>query len=103
MYSNLAAALVSGSGKPSAGCVLRCVGASSTDNFPYETIVHTLDEHDVVNFRPSYWSSCGADDPEEPESLTYRLNSDICIVDEIKVLPFMGALSLIEPAWYCIG
>jgi hypothetical protein len=92
IYSNLAAALVSGSGKPSVGCVLRCVGASSTDNFPIETIVHTLDEHDVVNFRPSYWSSCGADDPEEPESLTYRLNSDICIVDEIRVLPFMGGL-----------
>uniref|UniRef100_A0ACD5Z7Y7 Uncharacterized protein n=1 Tax=Avena sativa TaxID=4498 RepID=A0ACD5Z7Y7_AVESA len=90
IYSNLARALVSNSGDRSVGCVLRCVGASSTDYFPNETMVHTLDEHELVNLRPSYWSSCGADDPEEQESLTYRLNSDVCIVDEIRVQPFLA-------------
>jgi hypothetical protein len=102
IYSNLAGALVSSSPKDSVGCVLRCVGASSTDDFPNETMVHTLHERGLVNFRPSYWSSCGSDNPDEPESLTYRLNSDFCIVDEIKVQPFKGVLSLVEPAWYCI-
>uniref|UniRef100_A0ACD5YHX8 Uncharacterized protein n=1 Tax=Avena sativa TaxID=4498 RepID=A0ACD5YHX8_AVESA len=99
IYSNVARALVSNSGDRSVGCVLRCVGASSTDNFPFETMVHTLDEHELVNFRPSYWSSCGADDPEEPESLTYRLNSDVCIVDEIRVQPFLAYFQYGQPIY----
>uniref|UniRef100_A0ACD5V8U2 Uncharacterized protein n=1 Tax=Avena sativa TaxID=4498 RepID=A0ACD5V8U2_AVESA len=99
IYSNLASALVSDSGNPSVGCVLRCIGASSTDTFPEETMVHTLDKHELVNFHPSYWSSCGADDPEEPESLTYRLNSDICIVDEIRVQPFLAFFQYGEPIY----
>uniref|UniRef100_A0ACD5V6V8 Uncharacterized protein n=1 Tax=Avena sativa TaxID=4498 RepID=A0ACD5V6V8_AVESA len=99
IYSNVVRALVSNSGDRSVGCVLRCVGASSTDNFPFETMVHTLDEHELVNFRPSYWSSCGADDPEEPESLTYRLNSDVCIVDDIRVQPFLAYFQYGQPIY----
>ncbi|CAM0946530.1 unnamed protein product [Alopecurus aequalis] len=99
IYSNLAGAFVSGSGNPSTGCVLRCVGASSTDVFPTETMVHTLDEDEMVDFSDSYWSSGGADDPEEPESLTYRLNSDICIVDEIRVQPYQAFFQLDHPIY----
>lgn len=98
IYSNLAGAYVSDSAKPSAECILHCIGASSTDDFPIETMENTLDEEEIINFRPSYWSSGGADDPEAPESLTYRLNSDICIVDEIRVRPYQGALLLIDLA-----
>ncbi|KAK1681790.1 hypothetical protein QYE76_042638 [Lolium multiflorum] len=47
-----------------------CIGASSTDQFPKETMEHTLDEDYIVNFRPSYWSSGGSDSPDEPGSLT---------------------------------
>jgi hypothetical protein len=103
IYSNLAGAVVSYSRNRSEACITHCVGASSTDDFPAETIENTLDEDYIVNFRPSYWSSGGADDPEEPESLTYRLNHDICIVDEIKVQPFQGALSLILSRVTAIG
>ncbi|XP_047081065.1 F-box protein At4g00755-like [Lolium rigidum] len=99
IYSNLAGALVSSSPKDSTGCVLRCVGASSTDDFPNETMVHTLHERGLVNFRPSYWSSCGSDNPDEPESLTYRLNSDFCIVDEIRVQPFKAFFQYGNPIY----
>jgi hypothetical protein len=70
---------------------MRCVGASSTDNFPDETIENTLVPHDMVNFRPSYWSSGGEDDPDVPESLTYTLASDLCVIEEIRIRPFEGA------------
>ncbi|PWZ53435.1 F-box protein [Zea mays] len=85
-YSYLAGALVSG--KPATDLVMRCVGASSTDNFPDETIENTLVPHDMVNFRPSYWSSGGEDDPDVPESLTYTLASDLCVIEEIRIRPF---------------
>ncbi|KAM0931725.1 hypothetical protein ACQ4PT_000145 [Festuca glaucescens] len=88
IYSNLAGAVVSEPRNPDVAIITHCIGASSTDQFPKETMEHTLDEDYIVNFRPSYWSSGGADNPDEPESLTYRLNHDICIVDEIKVQPF---------------
>uniref|UniRef100_J3LJA5 Uncharacterized protein n=2 Tax=Oryza brachyantha TaxID=4533 RepID=J3LJA5_ORYBR len=84
---------------PSVDCILNCVGASSTDHFPEESIDNTLvpqDRHpwfDVWQdgpdvFVPSYWSSGGQDDPDAPESLTYRLISDMCIIDEIRLRPF---------------
>jgi hypothetical protein len=92
IYSLLGGALVSTT-QPSAGCILHCIGASSTDNFPFESVENTLDPQDMVNNRPSYWSSGGADGPNEPESLTYRLNSDLCVVDEIWVQPFQGTRS----------
>uniref|UniRef100_A0A0E0DWJ9 Uncharacterized protein n=1 Tax=Oryza meridionalis TaxID=40149 RepID=A0A0E0DWJ9_9ORYZ len=88
IYSYLSGALVSTS--PSMDCILQCIGASSTDNFPDETIENTLIPHDWVKHRPSYWSSGGHDDPDAPETLTYRLNCDMCIVDEIKLQPFKG-------------
>jgi len=61
-YSYLGGALVSA--KPSMDCILRCIGASTTDYFPEETIQNTLDPRDRVNHRPSYWSSAGHDDPD---------------------------------------
>nr|CAB3477159.1 unnamed protein product [Digitaria exilis] len=82
IYSNLCGALVSS--KPSVNCILDCIGASSTDRFPAERMENTLDPREMVDYRPSYWSSGGQNDPDVPESLTYRLHSDLCIVDEIK-------------------
>ncbi|XP_006649272.2 F-box protein At4g00755-like [Oryza brachyantha] len=86
IYSYLSGALAST--KPSMDCILQCIGASSTDNFPEESIENTLMPNDRVKNRASYWSSGGQDDPDAPESLTYRLNSDICIIDEIRLQPF---------------
>ncbi|OEL29855.1 F-box protein [Dichanthelium oligosanthes] len=86
VYSYLGGALVSAN--PSMNCILHCIGASSTDNFPEETVDNTLEPRDRVNHRASYWSSGGQDDTDVPESLTYRLNSDLCIIDEVRIQPF---------------
>lgn len=72
-------------------CVLTCIGASSTDNFPEESIENTLEPSDRVEIvRPSYWSSGGQRDPNVQESLVYRLESDLYIVSEIRIQPFKG-------------
>uniref|UniRef100_A0ACD5X4P4 Uncharacterized protein n=1 Tax=Avena sativa TaxID=4498 RepID=A0ACD5X4P4_AVESA len=85
IYSNLLRALVST--RRSVDCILHCIGASSTDNFPDETIENTLEPQDRINLRPSY-SSGGQDEDGVTETLTYRLSSDICIVHEIRIQPF---------------
>ncbi|KAF3441273.1 hypothetical protein FNV43_RR15186 [Rhamnella rubrinervis] len=69
-------------------CISEAISASSTDNFPEESILHTLEPKDVVGRRASYWSSKGQSDPSVPETLTYSLVSDFCIITEISVKPF---------------
>lgn len=69
-------------------CIGAPIGASSTDNYPDESIDYTLEPSDRVETRPSYWSSKGERDPKVPEKLTYRLNSNLCVVNEIKIQPF---------------
>lgn len=72
-------------------CIIRCIGASTTDNFPEETIQNTLVSTDwVAMMRPSYWSSAGHFDPAVPECLFYRLRSDLCLVQQINIQPFRG-------------
>ena len=93
-YSNLGGALVSSKSKPFVDCILDCNGASSTDRFPAERMENTLDPREVVGHRPSYWSSGGQYDPDVPESLTYRLRSNLCIVDEIRIHPYKGTTVL---------
>ncbi|CAD6238471.1 unnamed protein product [Miscanthus lutarioriparius] len=88
IYSNLGGALISSKSKPFVDCILDCIGASSTDHFPAERMENTLDPREVVGHRPSYWSSGGQYDPDVPESLTYRLRSNLCIVDEIRIHPY---------------
>ncbi|KAF7062476.1 hypothetical protein CFC21_069071 [Triticum aestivum] len=97
IYSHLYGALVAAS--PPVDCILHCVGASSTDNFPDETIDNTLEPQDRVNNRFSYWSSAGQDDPDVPETLTYRLVSDICVVDEIRIQPFKAFFQIGHPIY----
>uniref|UniRef100_A0ACD5Z6U6 Uncharacterized protein n=1 Tax=Avena sativa TaxID=4498 RepID=A0ACD5Z6U6_AVESA len=99
IYSNLAGAVVSNPRNPDVAIITHCIGASSTDDFPDETMENTLEESCIVDFRPSYWSSGGADDPEKPESLTYRLNHDICILDEIRVRPFQAYFQHGDPIY----
>ncbi|MQL88801.1 hypothetical protein Taro_021359 [Colocasia esculenta] len=68
--------------------MLESISASSTDNYPDESIVNTLEPSDQVDRRPSYWSSGGSRDPGAPETLAYRLSSKLCVIHEIKVRPF---------------
>ncbi|KAK1680103.1 hypothetical protein QYE76_040951 [Lolium multiflorum] len=69
-------------------CIIQCIGASSTDSFPRETINNTLEPVDCLEMRPSYWSSRGHRLPVAQECLIYRLQADLCLVDEVKVQPF---------------
>ncbi|KVH91166.1 hypothetical protein Ccrd_006826 [Cynara cardunculus var. scolymus] len=63
---------------PARFCIASPVSASSTDNYPEESIVNTLDSRDQILVRASYWSSKGHDDPELPETLIYKLNANFC-------------------------
>ena len=70
--------------------ILDPVSASSTDNYPHESIDNTLEPSDRRDTAPSYWSSAGSENPDSPETLTYRLSSRLCVVHEIKLRPFQG-------------
>ena len=71
-------------------CIIPCIGASTTDSFPEESIQNTIEPVDPVEVRPSYWSSRSNGDPDAPECLIYRLQADLCLVDENKMQPFKG-------------
>lgn len=71
-------------------CIYQAICASSTDNYPDESIENTLEPSEIADGRPSYWSSGGQRDASVPESLTYRLVANLCIVSEIKIRPFKG-------------
>lgn len=71
-------------------CLAGAISASSTDNYPEESIVNTLLPGDVIHERASYWSSTGQSDPQVPEMLIYKLRSDFCAITEVSIKPFQG-------------
>ncbi|PHT87194.1 hypothetical protein T459_09300 [Capsicum annuum] len=71
-------------------CLVDAIHASSTDNYPEESILNTLKPGDRVDYRASYWSSRGESDPTVPETLTYKLISKLCLISEIHVQPFQA-------------
>jgi hypothetical protein len=74
-----------------ASCVFEPLYASSTDNLPDESIVQTLYQSPLIGgMHFSYWSSTGEIRTDVPETLTYRLVSDLCVVHEVKIRPFQG-------------
>uniref|UniRef100_A0A8R7RCY0 F-box domain-containing protein n=1 Tax=Triticum urartu TaxID=4572 RepID=A0A8R7RCY0_TRIUA len=81
-------------------CIIHCIGASSTDNFPDETIENTLESVDhLESNRPSYWSSGGQRDPATAECLIYRLQADLCLIQEIKLQPFKAFFQHGDPIY----
>ncbi|GKV13053.1 hypothetical protein SLEP1_g24127 [Rubroshorea leprosula] len=74
-------------------CISEAIIASSTDRLPWESIDNTLEQNDIVGGRDSYWSSKGYSNPAVPETLTYKLVADLCVVTEIKIKPFKGMCS----------
>lgn len=75
--------------------IAESICASSTDNYPEESIDNTLDPNDRVGRRVgSYWSSKGQRDPAVPETLTYELDGDLCLINEINVQPFQAFFSV---------
>ncbi|KAL4188198.1 hypothetical protein AMTRI_Chr09g22710 [Amborella trichopoda] len=71
-------------------CLQFPIGASSTDNYPDESIENTLNPSPREFERPSYWSSQGASNIEAPETLTYKLKSKLCVIHEIDIQPFQA-------------
>ncbi|KAJ7294354.1 hypothetical protein O6H91_Y263900 [Diphasiastrum complanatum] len=73
-------------------CILEPLSASSTDNFPDESIAQTL--YPTPTRRelksPSYWSSQGQRKADVPESLTYQLVTRLCVVHEVRIRPFQA-------------
>ncbi|CAI9101708.1 OLC1v1039100C1 [Oldenlandia corymbosa var. corymbosa] len=80
-------------------CIKEAFSASSTDRYPAESIVHTLDP--VVRGVPfwSYWSSKGRNDPSIPETLIYKLKSNFCVISEIGVEPFEASYQTGRPIY----
>lgn len=74
----------------SKNCIQEAICASSTDNYPEESIINTLEAGDVVARRASYWSSKGQKDRRVPETLVYKLVSDLCVITEISIQPFQA-------------
>lgn len=83
-------------------CMGHAVGASSTDRYPFESIVNTLAPSNRYGISPSYWSSIGHSDPNAPETLIYKLKADLCCITEINIQPFEGdcSFSLIITLWH---
>ncbi|KAH6835883.1 hypothetical protein C2S53_017027 [Perilla frutescens var. hirtella] len=71
-------------------CISDAICASSTDNYPVESIKNTLEPSDRIGHRASYWSSKGASDPSAPETLIYKLASQLCLITEFHVHPFQA-------------
>ncbi|KAI3818573.1 hypothetical protein L1987_12385 [Smallanthus sonchifolius] len=80
-------------------CIADPVSASSTDNYPEESIMNTLDPRDTIRNRGSYWSSKGSNDPEKPETLIYNLTAKLCVITEIILHPFQASFQLDCPIY----
>ncbi|KAK9050703.1 hypothetical protein SSX86_030327 [Deinandra increscens subsp. villosa] len=84
---------------PQTYCIVDPVSASSTDNYPEESIMNTLDPRDTIRNQGSYWSSKGSDDPETPEKLIYTLTSNLCVITEVNLHPFQALFQLDFPIY----
>uniref|UniRef100_A0A5B6Z0W3 F-box domain-containing protein n=1 Tax=Davidia involucrata TaxID=16924 RepID=A0A5B6Z0W3_DAVIN len=71
-------------------CISEAIYASSTDNYPEESIQNTLEPSDRVEHRASYWSSKGESNPAVPETLVYKLITNLCVITEVHVQPFQA-------------
>ncbi|KAF8413103.1 hypothetical protein HHK36_001079 [Tetracentron sinense] len=74
-------------------CISKAISASSTDNYPEESIQNTLQPND------SYWSSKGKSDPSVPETLTYKLTANLCVITEISIRPFKAYFQVGGPIY----
>uniref|UniRef100_A0A1J3CA94 F-box protein n=1 Tax=Noccaea caerulescens TaxID=107243 RepID=A0A1J3CA94_NOCCA len=75
---------------PIRSCIADAIIASSTDNFPAESILNTLEERDRIGPTPSYWSSSGQHKTSVPETLLYKLKGDLCVITEFSIQPFQA-------------
>lgn len=71
-------------------CISEVICASSTDNYPTESIRNTLEPSDRLEDGASYWSSKGESNPATPETLFYKLMANMCLVTEFHIRPFQA-------------
>lgn len=84
---------------PQTYCIADPVSASSTDNYPEESIMNTLDPRDKILNRDSYWSSKGSYNTEAPETLIYDLTANFCVITEIHLHPYQASFQLDLPIY----
>ncbi|GAB4861831.1 hypothetical protein Ancab_037087 [Ancistrocladus abbreviatus] len=96
VYASFARGLIS---SEVGDCISEAISASSTDNYPEESIHNTLEPRDRVGRRASYWSSAGQRNPAVPEKLTYKLVSDFCVITEINLRPFQAFFQANNPIY----
>ncbi|KAG8390293.1 hypothetical protein BUALT_Bualt01G0068500 [Buddleja alternifolia] len=70
-------------------CISDALFASSTDNYPVESIKNTLEPSETVDNWASYWSSKGSNSAA-PETLIYKLVAQLCLVTEVHIHPFQA-------------
>ncbi|KAH6789502.1 F-box family protein [Perilla frutescens var. frutescens] len=87
VYASLLQAITKSKVSPK-DCIANAVSASSTDNYPDESVVNTLNPRDRFIRRASYWSSKGQSNPEVPETLIYKVRAGIWVITEIDIHPF---------------
>nr|AAB62869.1 A_TM018A10.10 gene product [Arabidopsis thaliana] len=80
---------------PIESCIADAIRASSTDNYPVESILNTLEKRDRIGRTPSYWSSTGQHKTTVPESLLYKLIGDLCLITEVSIHPFQGTNAIL--------
>ncbi|KAH8516749.1 hypothetical protein H0E87_004922 [Populus deltoides] len=88
---------------PFGKCILDAISASSTDNFPEESIRNTVQQGGPIESRASYWSSKGQRDAAVPETLVYKLVADICVITEINIQPFKAYFQRGSPIYSAIS
>lgn len=64
-------------------CIADAITASSTDHFPREGIRNTLLLGDRSGRRSSWWLGKEQSNPVVPETLAYKLVSDIRVITEL--------------------
>ncbi|CAN6481193.1 unnamed protein product [Victoria cruziana] len=84
-------------------CIRRSISASSTDNYPEESIDKTLQPCHSEGEEPSYWSSEGESSTDVPEKLTYCLSSRLCVIYEVNVHPFQANFQMGNPIYSARG
>lgn len=88
---------------PIGSCIADAIMASSTDNFPAESILNTLADGDRIGNTHSYWSSTGQHRTSVPETLLYKLKGDLCVITEIQVQPFQGTNAIPLSMFLCVS
>ncbi|XP_051124510.1 F-box protein At4g00755-like [Andrographis paniculata] len=65
------------------------MGASSTRNYPKESVVNVLLQSDSYNTKPSYWSSVGHAHPDICESILFKLDGSMRVITDINIRPYL--------------